>query len=90
MKVQCPNCRNAVVAKGIGRKPLNIPLKNICESLQAHHSVKAAAQRAWVQPELHIRRPKSQWVETAGRNKRTDFRGAGQSNEDNKIVRYSA
>lgn len=43
MLVQCPNCGKSVVVKGIGRKPLNIPLKNVCESLKAHHSVKAAA-----------------------------------------------
>ena len=28
----------------LGRKRLNIPLKNVCESLQAHHSVKVVAQ----------------------------------------------
>ena len=44
MKVQCPNYGNSVVVKGLGRRPLNIPLKNICEALQAHRSVVAAAQ----------------------------------------------
>ncbi len=44
MKVQCPYCGKSVVVNGLGRKPLNISLKNVCESLQGHHSVKAVAQ----------------------------------------------
>jgi len=44
MIVQCPNCGHSVVVNGLGRKPLNIPLKNICEALQAHRSVRASAQ----------------------------------------------
>ena len=44
MIIQCPNCGKPVVVNGLGRRPLNIPLKNICEALQAHHSVVAAAQ----------------------------------------------
>jgi len=44
MLVQCPHCGKPVVVKGLGRKPLNIPLKNVCESLKAHHNVVAAAQ----------------------------------------------
>jgi hypothetical protein len=44
MKVICPNCGQLVVVHGLGRKRLNIPLKNICESLQTHRSVAAAAQ----------------------------------------------
>ena len=44
MLVQCEKCGEMVRVKGLGRKPLNIPLKNICEALQAHHSVKVAAQ----------------------------------------------
>ena len=44
MIVQCPNCGKPVVVSGLGRKPLNIPLKNVCESLQAHRNVVAAAQ----------------------------------------------
>ena len=43
MIVQCPHCGKSVVVNGLGRKPLNIPLKNVCESLQAHRSVVAAA-----------------------------------------------
>ena len=44
MIVQCPNCGESVVVNGLGRKPLNITLKNVCEALQAHHSIVAAAQ----------------------------------------------
>jgi len=32
-----------VVVNGLGRKPLNIPLKNVLESLQIYHGVRAAA-----------------------------------------------
>ena len=44
MIVQCPHCGKPVVVNGLGRKPLNIPLKIVCEALQAHDSVVAAAQ----------------------------------------------
>ena len=43
MIVTCPHCGEAVVVNGLGRKRLNIPLKNILESLQAHRNVAAAA-----------------------------------------------
>ena len=43
MLVQCPHCGKPVVVNGLGRKPLNIPLKNVCESLQIHRNVAAAA-----------------------------------------------
>lgn len=43
MLVQCPHCGERIVVNGLGRKPLNIPLKNVCESLQAHRNVVAAA-----------------------------------------------
>jgi hypothetical protein len=43
MLVQCPNCGKKVTVNGLGRKPLNIPLKNICEALRGHSSVEAAA-----------------------------------------------
>lgn len=44
MIVQCPNCGKTVTVNGLGRKPLNIPLKNIYEALWAHRSVDAASQ----------------------------------------------
>lgn len=43
MIVQCPNCGKTVVVNGLGRKPLNIPLKNVCEALQVHRNVVTAA-----------------------------------------------
>lgn len=44
MIVQCPHCGKPVVVNSLGRKPLNIPLKNIYEALRAHCNVGAAAQ----------------------------------------------
>lgn len=43
MIIQCPNCGEKVVVNGLGRKPLNIPLKNVYEALRTHGSVTAAA-----------------------------------------------
>lgn len=45
MLVKCPNCGKKVIVKGLGRKPLNIPLKNIYEALRVYHSVDAADQQ---------------------------------------------
>ena len=44
MIVTCPNCGKPVTVNGLGRRPLNIPLKNVCEALQTHRNVVAAAQ----------------------------------------------
>jgi len=44
MIVQCPHCGKLVVVNGLGRKPLNIPLKNVCEALEIYRSVRAAAR----------------------------------------------
>lgn len=43
MIIQCPNCGQTVVVNGLGRKALNIPLRNVLESLRRHCSIKAAA-----------------------------------------------
>ena len=43
MLVQCPHCGKPVVVNGLGRRRLNIPLKNVCESLREHRNVVAAA-----------------------------------------------
>jgi hypothetical protein len=45
MIVQCPNCGKTVVVGGLGRKRLNISLKNVCEALRSHRNVKAAAHQ---------------------------------------------
>jgi len=44
MIVQCPHCGKSVVVNGLGRKPLNIPLKNVYECLRRHCSIAEAAQ----------------------------------------------
>ena len=45
MIIQCPNCGERVVVNGLGRKRLNIPLKNICEALQSERSIALAADK---------------------------------------------
>ena len=50
MIVRCPNCGKSVVVNGLGRKPLNIILKNVCEALQAHHNIVAAARELGCSP----------------------------------------
>lgn len=44
MIIQCPKCGEKVVVNGLGRKPLNIPLKNVYECLRKYRSVVRAAQ----------------------------------------------
>ena len=44
MIIPCPHCGKPIAVNGLGRKPLNIPLKNICEVLQVHGNVAAATQ----------------------------------------------
>ena len=58
MKIPCPNCGGTVVVKGLGRKSLNISVKNVCDVLQVHHSIPAAAialgcSRALIYKTLH-------------------------------------
>lgn len=44
MIIPCPHCGKSVAVNGLGRKPLNIPLKNVCDALQVHHNIVAAAR----------------------------------------------
>ena len=44
MIIQCPHCGERIEVNGLGRKRLNIPLKNICEALQSERSVASAAR----------------------------------------------
>ena len=44
MKVKCSNCGETISVNGLGRKRLNIPLKNVCESLRKQRSVAGAAE----------------------------------------------
>jgi len=50
MIVQCPHCGETVTVNGLGRKPLNISLKNVCDTLQAHNSVVSAARKLGCSP----------------------------------------
>ena len=43
MIINCPHCGQGVVVNGLGRKRLNIPLKNVSECLQVHRNVVVAA-----------------------------------------------
>jgi hypothetical protein len=43
MLVQCPHCGKSVVVNGIGRKPLNIAVNNVYDTLRLHRSVATAA-----------------------------------------------
>lgn len=45
MIVQCPNCGKPVAVNGLGRKPLNIGVKNICDALRVSRSVTLAAEK---------------------------------------------
>lgn len=50
MKVQCPRCGSTVPVHGLGRKRLNIPLKNILDALQKHRSIIPAARELQCSP----------------------------------------
>ena len=50
MKVQCPHCGKSVAVNGIGRKPFNIPVINVCDALQLQRSVLAAANELGCSP----------------------------------------
>jgi hypothetical protein len=43
MKIRCPHCGKIISVSTGGRKPLNIPVKKICDTLQSYHSVTLAA-----------------------------------------------
>ena len=50
MIIDCPKCGEKIVVNGLGRKPLNIPLKNVCDTLWAHGSVAGAANELGCSP----------------------------------------
>jgi hypothetical protein len=50
MIIACPKCGGKVVVNGLGRRPLNIPLKNVYDALQASSSVSAAANSLGCSP----------------------------------------
>jgi len=39
MTAMCPHCGKSVVVNGLSRRPLNMPLKNVCDALQTYCSV---------------------------------------------------
>jgi len=41
----CPHCGKVAATIGIGRTPTNITVTDICDALQLHRSVPAAAKR---------------------------------------------
>jgi hypothetical protein len=44
MKIQCPKCGEDIAVNGFGRRPLSITVKNVCDALDKHHRVSAAAE----------------------------------------------
>jgi hypothetical protein len=43
--VECPNCGEGVVVNGLGRKPLNVAVKNVCDALRDSTTVSGAASK---------------------------------------------
>lgn len=45
MNIICPSCDTLITVNGIGRKPLNIAVNNVCDALRLHRSVLTAANK---------------------------------------------
>ena len=45
MIIRCPNCGERVVLNGLGRRPLNLNVKNVCDALRDCHDIALAAER---------------------------------------------
>jgi len=45
MIVQCPHCGKSVVVYGLGRKPLSLSVKNVCDALEDSSTVGQAAEK---------------------------------------------
>jgi hypothetical protein len=45
MLIKCPQCGQSIKVKHLGRKPLNIPLKNVCEALEKYCNTAFAARK---------------------------------------------
>jgi AraC-like DNA-binding protein len=43
METKCPYCHRTIVVRTGGRKPLGLPVTDICDALRLHHGVLAAA-----------------------------------------------
>lgn len=43
MIIRCPHCGKPVAVNRMGRKPLDITVKKVCDALEAHSTVSGAA-----------------------------------------------
>ena len=43
MLVHCPHCGETIVVNGLGRKPFNMPVTEVCDALRLYRSVVGAA-----------------------------------------------
>jgi hypothetical protein len=43
MKMECPYCHETIVISIAGRKPLGLPVTNVCDALRLHQTILAAA-----------------------------------------------
>jgi hypothetical protein len=48
--IKCRHCGNSIEVNGLGRKRLNLSLKNVCECLEVHHNVMMAASELRCSP----------------------------------------
>ncbi len=44
MIIECPHCGKSVTVNGIGRKRLNVGVKNVCDAIKRYGTVTAAAK----------------------------------------------
>ena len=44
MKITCPYCHTEIVVNGLGRKKLDVPVKNICDALAKYSNITRAAE----------------------------------------------
>lgn len=43
MIIRCPHCGESVVVNGFGRRPLDIAVTKVCDTLRLHHDVTRAS-----------------------------------------------
>ena len=83
MIVLCPHCGKPVVVNGLGRKRLNIPVKIVCDAVQTHGSVTAAARqlrcsRAYIHNALKNVGLKSKDIIAAGKGRNVAVNTTGK------------
>ena len=66
MIIQCPDCGEKVVVNDLGRKPLDIPLKNVRECPKKYRRVPRVAQELECSHACIFQSPESQWAEAEG------------------------